>query len=389
MQIHIIILNLKNGGKFGNKKLGTTKCKNALKRILHKTLPVIMRNFIYILSIIIISCNNNKQIESSVDVLQEDIKEIKYVSLNNIYRAKTDSFYYVTRCDTISSELIKISEKRNDFKIFQEQSYVHCSPSSESEIIDSISFNTKLRSWKSITRTFKPKVVERDGKTVTINKGREKWLLITNNGKTGYVSENGMALKNLGNKILFGERNDEYGYKIISVDNNNKIVDSLNLKGNHGFNIKLLNYNGLDFCEYVIEYREFRESCPGGGSTTLISLNKDGEFRKIISYSYGTLGNSEIYFPLKFESGNKLLVANGNINQIFDRYNGKMNVYDYPKDLGIPIEQLIIESKIEFAGDIEGLSEDEIEIKSSETNFYKWNGNQLDKIKTTGNKVYK
>jgi len=344
-----------------------------------------MRKYIYILSILIVSCDNKKQSEISETSLQE---EIKYVSLNDFKKEKQDSFYFVTECDTIPSKLLKISRKRNSFQTFEKQTYVYCSPSSESQIIDSISFNTKLRNWKSITRSYKPKIIDRDGKKVNIYKRNENWLLMTNNNKTGYVSENNMALKKLGSKILFGEINNEHGYKIISIGEGNRIIDSLKLKRNHGYNIELINYNGLEYSNGIIKYQEFREACPGGGSTTLISINKDGKLTKIISYSYDTMGNSKIYFPLKFESGNILLVLNGNINQIFDSYKGKMNVYEYPKNLGIPIEQLIIKSNVEFAGDIEGLSEDEIEIKSSQTNFYQWNGTELKKIKTTANTVY-
>jgi len=335
-----------------------------------------------------ISCNNDKPDEKA-DYQKE--KVVDYKIETQIDKKFVDSLYLITKCDTISLELLEISRKRKDLLIFQNQTYIYCSPSTESKIIDSLSSNMVVESWKPITRSYKPKEIERDGKIVTINKAKENWYEVNNNEKKGYLFEKGLTLKKLRNYVLFGEKPNEYKYQILSFDSKDRniVIDSMDLNRNHGYNIESLVYNGLEYCDGVIRYHDFRQSCPGTSSITFIAINNKRIFKKLLSSYNGTESSSTIYFPLKFRSGKTLLVAGGNANEIFNYYSGELNTFKYPKNLDVPINQLIVETKVEYAEDIEGLSEDEIEITKSDTIYYQWNGIELNEIKTTGNNVYK
>ena len=347
-----------------------------------------MKTYFYIVIILFISCNSDKQNEKADYQKEEVVDSIKETQINEKF---VDSLYLITKCDTISLELLEISRKRKDLLTFQNQTYIYCSPSTESKIIDSLPSNMLVESWKPILRSYKPKDIERDGKRVTINKAKENWYEINKNGQKGYLFEKGLTLKKLRNNVLFGEKPNDYKYQLLSFDSKNKnmVIDSMELNRNHGYNIKWLNYNGLTSCTGVIRYHDFRQSCPGTSSISFIAINDKGEFKKLLSSFNGTESSSTIYFPLKFESGKTLLVADGNVEQIFNYYSGELNTFDYPEDTDVPINQLIIETKIVYAEDIEGLLEEEIEITKSDTTYYRWNGIELNKIKTTGNTVYK
>ena len=153
----------------------------------------------------------------------------------------------------------------------------------------------------------------------------------------------------------------------------------MELYRNHGYNIEWLNYNGLTFCDGVIIYHDFRESCPGTSTTTFISVNNEGGLKKITSSYSRETSNTTIYFPLKFESGKILLVAGGDVNGIFNYYSGELNTFDYPKEFKVPINEIIVEIKSEYSGTLE-IPEEAEEI-SRDTIYYRWNGTELNKIK--------
>lgn len=347
-----------------------------------------MKKYFYIVIILLFSCNNVKE-DKKLDKQKEVVVDSKNMKQNQTNEKFTDSLYLITKCDTISLNLLEISRKRIDLLTFQNQTYIYCSPTTESKIIDSLPANTVMESWNPIIRSYEPKDIERDGKTVTINKAKENWYKINKNGQKGYLFEKGLTLKKLRNNILFGEKPNEYKYQLLSFDakERNQVIDSMDLNRNHGYNIDWLNYNGLAFCEGIIRYHDFRQSCPGTSKTTFISISNQGDLKKITSSYSGEMSNSTIYFPLKFESGKTLLVENGNVEQIFNRYSGELNTFEYPKEFNIPINEMIIEIKRKYSRTLE-IPEEAKEI-SRDTIYYQWNGKELNEIKTTGNNGYK
>lgn len=300
-----------------------------------------MRKYFYIVIILCFSCNNVKEDEKLDKKKELVVDSIKQNQTNGKF---VDSLFLITKCDTIALNLLEFSRKRIDLLTFKNQTYIYCSPTTESKIIDSLPANTIVESWKPIIRSYKPKDIEKDGKTVTLNKRKESWYKINLKGKKGYLFEKGLAIKKLRNNILFGEKPNEYKYQLLSFDSKeiSKIIDSMDLNKNHGYNIDWINYNWLSLCKGVVRYHDFRQSCPGTSTTTFISISSQGHIKKIISSHSGEMSNSTIYFPLKFESGKTLLVANGNVEQIFNRYSGELNTFEYPKELNVPINEMII-----------------------------------------------
>ncbi|WP_055446191.1 SH3 domain-containing protein [Lacinutrix mariniflava] len=203
------------------------------------------------------------------------------------------------------------------------------------------------------------------------------------NEEITYTLENGFALQKLGKQIFFREKPDET-HQVISINELNEVIDSINLPNtSHGYSIKVMMKNELNFSQDILAYKEFRQSCPGGGSTTFISKNKNGIFSKLISSSYSTMGHSVIYFPIKFKDKGLLLISENDLNEQSER---KPTTYKYPKDINIPVRELIIETNTEYLEDVEGLTEDEIIIKSITSNYFQWNGKELIKIKTVEHK---
>ena len=147
----------------------------------------------------LISCNNDKQGKKFDSSNEKGVDSIKETQINEKF---ADSLYLITKCDTIALDLLEISRKRKDLLTFQNQTYIYCSPSTDSKIIDSLPSNLVVESWKPIIRSFKSKDIERDGKIVTINKGKENWYEINNDGRKGYLFEKGLTLKKIKNNIL-------------------------------------------------------------------------------------------------------------------------------------------------------------------------------------------
>jgi len=335
------------------------------------------------------SCKNSRENENAkteTKTVKENIKQEKK-------QKKIDTLFFTTECDTLHKNFLKVHRKRNPLQTFQNKTFLYCSPSLESQILDTLAFNTQLYSRQLIKKTFKPEKKKRNGKMVTIKKREQEWYEVNYKEKKGFLLKKGLTMQKLNNNVLFGDYLDhkqyniQYPYVLKSYNSKdkNQVLDTFELYHNAGYHLKLLMYNGLEFNKSIIIYNDFRTSCPGTSSITYIGLDEKGKFSKIISSFNGTESTSTIFFPMKFGESKILLIKNANVNQIFNQQTGELNIYPYPSELNIPIEQLIVETTVEYAGDIEGLTESEIIIKSSNVNFYKWNGKKLEKIKTTGN----
>ncbi len=102
----------------------------------------------------------------------------------------------------------------------------------------------------------------------------------------------------------------------------------------------------------------------------------------------GYYDEQKVYLPIKLESGKVVLVHNGKLK--IDTYTLKANTFPYSKEIGIPIEDLIV---VEYtdAHLTEGFNEDgsyAIEIHFQETIHYQWDGKELHKRNTIIQKQY-
>ncbi|SOD13333.1 hypothetical protein [Pedobacter xixiisoli] len=139
-------------------------------------------------------------------------------------------------------------------------------------------------------------------------------------------------------------------------------------------------------------YWHHGESCPESEGNVFIAY-ANGKMSEIINASStgegGFYESTKVYIPLKFNKGKILLVENGDSENMLDSYNGTSKTIPYPKDCGIPIEQLVvvIEEDAEGKTDAEG---NFIEDKYKETvmvithkiiRYYRWTGSKLQEVK--------
>lgn len=143
--------------------------------------------------------------------------------------------------------------------------------------------------------------------------------------------------------------------------------------------------------DHLLTFEFFRASCPGTNIEQLVVDCGDSLTTLTSSFAMVEAGWSENitpYIPIKFGSGKVLLVANGNVKGIFDTYSAKLNTFDYPKDIGIPIEELVVIVKENYEP-IEADRQDEDSYNDPETKrtlyveeYYRWKNNKLKLIKT-------
>ncbi len=104
----------------------------------------------------------------------------------------------------------------------------------------------------------------------------------------------------------------------------------------------------------------------------------------------GDYSFTSCFIPMKFGQ-KKMLVANAEVNEIFNTQTGELNIFPYPKELGIPINELIVEVEKEGHGVYnEEMGDYEMEpdgnYKSIPTKhlvtYYRWNGKVRMKVLT-------
>ncbi len=324
-----------------------------------------MRSLICLIILLLVGCGCFERNQVSLTKIKEDT-----LSRKTLIKKVSHLESMITECDTIPLQFLSVSKKNRFLVTFKKHTYVYCSPSIKSVIIDTLKFNSELKSKRSLIR------IKRNKKNrIQIE---NSFYEINISGKKGYVLNRGFALQKLGNSILLGT-NDKGMFKILSINKENQIIDSLELKSHYNNHyIKFTEKTALNFNKKIICFKTYRGSCPGGGNLDFISIDNKGRLKKMISSYYNTMENSDVFFPTKLEDNTIGFRKNGELNYI-----KKLPVDDsYLNNLKIPIEQLIIEAKTVYKGDIEGLSEDEIEVASFTVNIYKWDNNRLNKIKT-------
>ena len=139
-------------------------------------------------------------------------------------------------------------------------------------------------------------------------------------------------------------------------------------------------------------YWHHGESCPESEGNVFIA-DVNGKMSEILSSSNtgegGFYESTKVYIPIKFNKGKVLLVENGDSQNMLDSYSGTLKTIAYPKDCGIPIEQLVvvIEEDAEGKTDAEGnFIEDKhkeivMEITHKIIRYYKWDGKKLAEAK--------
>lgn len=134
-------------------------------------------------------------------------------------------------------------------------------------------------------------------------------------------------------------------------------------------------------------YETYRQSCPGGGMKEFI-LDNGSKLKQVTTVSSegeGGFYNIEIaYIPLKFYNGKVLLVADADVQNIFNWEQADLRVFPYPGGSSIPIEDMVVIQYVSNGYDDPNIDSDTDPEKAkviTKNTIYQWNGNDLIKVK--------
>lgn len=265
--------------------------------------------------------------------------------------------------------------------------YLFNSTNSNAKIIDTFKFNTSVN---------------------ILSENGDFFLICSPKAKAGYVKKTDLYLHALfwGLKsytYLFGI--NKYGtndnidcktsiLKVVKTNKDNALVDiyidsirGKNYEIKQCYNSALKNSEALFYLNYYC----------GNEMTTITDHflvdNGNKLSRLIITSTSGEGGQADIstvYLPVRLTNGKKIVLAKNGVLAI-NEMTAKAEIYSYPPNSGIPIDELIVvENKsVEMLWD-----EDKGELKRNNdgtmaenitnvvTNFYQWNGTTIRKIKT-------
>jgi len=279
---------------------------------------------------------------------------------------------------------------------FNKINYVYDSPKSGAKIIDTLSFNTSVNILKEYP---------------------EYYLVCTPKAKSGYIKKTDVYLNKMFGSVdmafyyyLTGitkypksadlEENSETcengALKIIKIgDKSNKILDTYtdSVAGGN-YDIKSINQIGLQNAKSI-----FHITCScmhdietdwdlfvvdnGKKLSRLIEINGSGDG--------GDGEGADIYLPITLVNGKKIVLAkDGELT--LDFTTAKPEIYPYPADCGIPVNQLVVveywtesepeDGQPQYASDGTAISTKTI----TSTSYYKWDGSKLKEVKTTKGK---
>lgn len=237
-----------------------------------------------------------------------------------------------------------------------------------------------------------------------------EWYKIKIHNYTGYIETRDLALQ----EYEYGE----FGYNLVlglgdegvALGSNggcllnrvrisdNKILESLSLPSEGTHFIKEISTSTLisKKNEYgkntLLVYTTSLEACPG---TTVDCFMIDTGKKLVLlaqGLSQGEEGwsqSSTVFVPMKFENGKVMLVARGDIENIFNNNTAELNTFPYPTSINVPIENLIVvknaDEEYEFDKDENLVTNKDGSYKLSSskysTEFYSWDGVNLLKIK--------
>jgi len=274
---------------------------------------------------------------------------------------------------------------------FNKVTYVYNSPKPEAKIVDTLSFNTSVNILKDYPKFY---------------------LVCTNKAKNGYIKKTDLYL----NKMLGSSLQSEDYHYLIGITKYAKEADTyegstlkfikINYKSNEildsyvdsvyggGYELKQVYSVALKNAEAVfhITHNYFHDI---ETDADLFVIDDGKKISRLIyeegSGDGGDGQGSNIYLPIKLTNSKKIVLAkNGELT--LNNMTAKPELYPYPADCGIPIDQLIVvqywdeemqDGQPDYNPD--GTAYNDITITS--TDYYKWDGSNLKKVKTIKGKT--
>lgn len=239
------------------------------------------------------------------------------------------------------------------------------------------------------------------GNRPIISNGVEWYKVETQDKKIGFIDVQDLIFgefenQEKGYKLVLGVREKRHLGSMVSINrvrlHDNKVTEILELPLISSPFVTKISSTTLMSALQVLKYETSSEECPGITEDYYIIDNGN----KLILLAKGTSSgesswyqSSIVYIPIKLTNGKVMLVANGNINNIFNSETGELNVFHYTEDIGIPIENLIVikneEVEYEFDEDYNPIENKDgtykIASENYSTEYYSWNGKVVTKIR--------
>jgi hypothetical protein len=301
---------------------------------------------------------------------------------------QNETEYFITECNSIKkSNKFGYQNIRFQTYTFSSEVLVYCSPMENSRVVDTISVNEEVRGRRTITNN------------------NVLWLEIYHEGKTRYIKRADTRIEGYFfsmNDILIGRKNDSVvSIKVIGIETNNEL-DSydfetpINKKADSN-STYLINRTKLIGGKYIIRHQTYKdEKYKDVIINEFVLLDNRKQFVSLLnsrSYTYKNkwvddFEKESIFIPCRFEHEKILLVENGDLDNIFNKQTGKLNVIDCPKRFKKFEENLIVkkiesrQDKLDENGELMFDDEgDQIYIETREIIYYQWNGTKLVEVK--------
>lgn len=345
---------------------------------------------IVFITIFFYSCKQQKTIIKT----NKEVSEVK--------TPQEPTFNYFTESEFLSLTDITYDSLKYTFK----PTKIYATPVKESKVVKNLGFNEKFvidqelqkyvndTLWSTETATGKKTISQ------VYKKESEKWYRVYDESLhesaiIGYIMEDDLALANFPkDSIMVGKTNSDYTVLLKSYKNK-EALDTVSVNFMHGFDLKTLVLNKQKNTNKVVQYRTYRESCPGAEMLQFIAYNS-GKFTKLVSgISTGEAGMYEeetIYLPVTDINGKTTLVCNGDIDGYISESMAETIAKDrkafrFPKNT--PINELIIKTR-EVADAVFDENDNYIELEDGtvkvkvtkeKPKYYKWNGKTFAIIK--------
>ncbi|MCD6065686.1 MAG: hypothetical protein K0S33_512 [Bacteroidetes bacterium] len=316
-------------------------------------------------------------------------------------------FYYEAVAQhTQTGKKIAIHSLQNNFysnyvepAVCSDSGKVYAMPDTNSEVLRAILFNTDIHllgKGEDTEEIVVEKIAE-DGHTYKAKSYlRLIWYKIELDNWIGYIRASDVATHTFTDskgkfKYFFQTENS---CRLLKYDiNTKKWADTLEIEHLRGDIVRVIESAGWKNTDILFRVTRINAFC-GGGTRDEFIIDANGKLSGLLSTdSYADDGSADAYgstvwLPLKFNKGKILLIANGDVEQVFDTYSGQLNVYPFPKGVTIPPTELIVfkESEIKslYAKNGEPLLKPDGSYRSTvknTTKYFRWNGTKLIRIK--------
>jgi hypothetical protein len=338
---------------------------------------------VVILCLLLQSCSDSKK-ESHVfeDIKTDSLAEYSFKrdSIEHIIELAKQADYSNFQCFPPDTKDF-IYNLEGGYGTFNEVNYLYSAPDSASTIIDTLAFLTPVNLLKTLPGYY---------------------AVCTPKAKTGFL-----AWGSIFQHVFLGKYDDgqivylagtvntrpdyrpqgecsEGDFQVVKINRAGKILDQFiekdicwSLEAKQVYSTALKNVHLI----FTLSYHYYSEQ----GNNRVKVFIDNGSIRKLIEGWGGGDGGfafeTNIYLPVYLNGKKIVLAKNGELT--VDPMTGDAEIFPYPKNLRVPIEELIIVQKRDLDSSSEELNEDgsyKTLITNIETEYYQWDGISLKRI---------